>query len=368
MRSPVLAKLRVQPLLVSTTTSPIDWDLEQLNLFEKRRINRFILAMVLSFASLSLGIIGFGWVEGYNFAEAFYMSIITISTVGYNEIHPLSSNGRIFASFYIIFNLGIFAYVVSVISSYIFEGELNQIYKKYLYHKEVKKMKDHVIVCGFGRNGAKACEELSNSKVAFVIIEKDEELSNWVVDNTNYKVVQGDATSDEVLESAGITKAKSIIISLPNDAENVFLTLTSRDFNQDIKIIVRASEESSEKKLMRAGANKVIMPDAVGGLHMAQHITKPVVIDYLESLSGSDENGLQLEEIHIKELKNEFIDKSIGELDIRKKSGVSILGLRKGEEKFLFNPNSQEVLMTETVIIIIGKPEEVANFKRNFLA
>ncbi|MCV9387709.1 potassium channel family protein [Reichenbachiella ulvae] len=342
--------------------------MKQLNLFEKRRINRFIFAIILSFASLSIGVGGFIWIENYNLAEAFYMSIITISTVGYNEIHPLSADGRMFASFYIILNLGIFAYVVSVISTYIFEGELNQIYKKYLYHKEVKKMKDHVIVCGYGRNGAKACEELANSNVSFVIIERDEELANSIVQNTSFKVVQGDATSDEVLETAGIALAKSIIISLPNDAENVFLTLTSRDFNKDIKIIVRASEESSEKKLLRAGADKVIMPDAVGGLHMAQHITKPVVIDYLESLSGSDENGLQLEEIHIKDLKSEFVNKSIGELDIRKVSGVSILGLRKGEEKFLFNPNSHEKLLTETVIIIIGQLEEIKSFKGHFLA
>lgn len=331
----------------------------------KLKINRFVFAVFLLFFSMFAGITGFMLLEDFSFSEALYMTVITFSTVGFNEIRPLSENGRIFTSIYIILNLAIIAYVVSVVSAYLFEGEMNKLYKRYLFNKEVRKMDNHVIVCGFGRNGAKACEELAEQQQDFVVLENDEERIEMIEQYYNFKVLRGDVTHDEVLLGAGIDKAKAIITTLPSDAENVFLTLTARELNPNITIISRASEANSEKKLMRAGATKVIMPDAVGGLHMAQHITKPVVIEYLDLLSGSGEHSL--EEIHLEKLKSDYLGKSIGELDVRKLSGVSVVGLKNEENELLFNPSVNEVLSDKEVLIILGLSSELDAFKETFL-
>lgn len=224
-------------------------------------------------------------------------------------------------------------------------------------------MTDHVIVVGFGRNGHKACEELANQGVDFVLIENDDETLVHIEQNFAYKTINGDGTSDEVLYEAGIQKAKAIITTIPNDAENVFLTLTARELRPDIKIIARASEQGSEKKLMRAGATHVIMPDAVGGLHMARHITKPVVIEYLDILSGGGD--VVLEEIHVNDLKTPYQGKSIEEMDIRRQTGVSIIGFKDENDKFQFHPNSKVVLNKESVLIIAGNPDQVRAFKES---
>ena len=333
--------------------------------FRKVRVSRMVLAVMLMLMSIFSGVSGFMLIENFTFIEAFYMTVITFSTVGYNEIRPLSEEGRIFVSFYIILNLAVIAYVVSVVSAYLFEGELNKLYKKYLFNKGVKRMNDHVIVCGFGRNGDKASEELHNQNEQFVIIENSDERIDRIEQFYKYKVIKGDATSDEVLMNAGIDRAKAIISTLPNDAENVFLSLTARQLNPDITIISRASEESSEKKLLRAGATKVIMPDAVGGLHMAQHITKPVVIEYLDMLSGGGD--YILEEVHVGELKSDFRDQSILDMDIRKRTGTSVIGFKDQNNKLTFNPPSSKNLDPNDVLIIFGLEPEIQKFREEFL-
>ncbi|MGL1885647.1 MAG: potassium channel protein [Reichenbachiella sp.] len=334
----------------------------------RREIRRFVLAIVMFLLSIIIGVSGFYLIEGFNFSEAVYMTMITFSTVGFNEVRPLSVEGRWFTSFYILYNLCIFAYVVSVVSHYMFEGEFNRLFKKYFYDKEVRNMEHHVIVCGFGRNGSKACEELKKNNVDFVVLERDEERIIWIKENTAYKAINGDATTDEVLYSAGILKARALIIATPNDAENVFMTLTARELNRELNIVSRASEETSEKKLLRAGATTVIMPDTVGGIHMAQHITQPAVVEYLEILSGGGDSGLVMEEIHAEDLKESYSGKTIEELDIRNKTGVSVVGFKNENAKFIFNPSSKEVLSNDTVVIILGMQDEVHQFKSRYLA
>ncbi|MFY0625193.1 MAG: potassium channel protein [Reichenbachiella sp.] len=334
-------------------------------ILKKLKVDRFLFAIVLLFFSMFSGISGFMILEDFTFSEALYMAVITFSTVGFNEIRPLSEDGRIFTSIYIIINLAIIAYVVSVVSAYLFEGELNKMYKRYLFNKEVRKMENHVIVCGFGRNGVKACEELADQGTQFVVLETQEDRIEKIEQYYNFKVIRGDATDDEVLIGAGIEKAAAIISTLPSDAQNVFLSLTARELNHNITIISRASEDSSEKKLIRAGATKVIMPDAVGGLHMAQHITKPVVVEYLDLLSGSGDYSL--EEIHVNDLRQEFKNKSIAQLDVRKQSGVSIIGLKDDKSKLLFNPPIHSSLKDTEVLIIIGLASEIESFNNTFI-
>ncbi len=330
-------------------------------------IRKLISAVILMILSLLFGSMGFHVIEGYSWTDSFFMAVITISTVGYGTVKPLEPLGKIFVSLYIILNLIIFAYVISVITSYLFEGGLRNIFRKFMIDREVNKMKNHVIVCGYGRNGSKTCEELYLSGREFVVIENDENIINTLPDDGSIHVIVGDATDDEILKLARIEYASYIVTTLPKDTDNVFITLTSREFNPDIKILARASDLRSERKLIRAGAHKVIMPDALGGLHMAHLITKPYVIEFLDLMNGVTPDDLHLEEIKFDDLKNEFQNYTISDLDIRGKSGVTIIGVKRGEKGFTFNPGPDTIINADTILIVLGNDRQIENFSDIFL-
>lgn len=327
-----------------------------------RRFNFIKLFIALFFvgASLTIGISGFMLIERYTLTEAIYMTMITISTVGYQEVQPLSAEGRLFTAVYIFFNLGIFAYILSVISTYVFEGELRRMLTNYRILKRMKNLKNHVIVCGFGRNGRKACEELLNSKHTVVIIDSKETVNDnkEVRDNPDIFFLHGDATHDDVLKSAGIENARALISTMPKDSDNVFVTLTARQLNPGVNIISRASEETSESKLIRAGANKVVMPDAVGGRHMATLVTKPDVVEFIEMMNGVGEDALHLDNISYYQLREEWKGKSIGQLDIRKMTGATVIAI-KDQFGFTLNPQANKALIEGQTMIILGSRDEL---------
>lgn len=330
-------------------------------------IQKLIFAIGIMILSILLGSAGFHIIEGYNWIDSFFMAVITISTVGFATIDPLEPMGKIFASLYIILNLVIFAYVISVLTSYLFEGGLRNIFRKFIIDREVNKMKDHVIVCGYGRNGSKACEELKLSRKEFVVIENDEDIINALPDDGSIHLVVGDATDDEILKLAKIDAADYIIITLPRDSDNVFITLTARELNPDIHVIARASDPNSEKKLIRAGAHNVILPDVLGGLHMSQLITKPYVIEFLDLLNGVSSQELHLEEIEFDNIKSTFHNKSIGELNIRARSGVSIIGVKRGESGFAFNPGPDTIINQNSILIVLGNKNQIEKFSDLYL-
>ncbi len=331
-------------------------------------IKKFVIAIFLMVASILTGVIGFMTIEkDYTLSEAFYMTIITISTVGYAEIKPLSEGGRLFVSFYILTNLAFFAYLVSLFTRYIFEGELNKIYSRIMIGRELKQLKNHIILCGFGRNGRRAALELKNSRKKFVIIENNEAVLERFPDaKKNYSFVIGDATQDEVLKDAGIERATDIITTLPSDSNNVFITLTAKELNPSIKIISRASDENVEKKLIRAGAHHIVMPDALGGFHMAHIITKPFIVEFVEMLSGFGDSEYMLDEISFYEMKSEYRDKSIAELDIRKETAVTVFGYRDNERGLIFNPSPQIRIRKDAVLIIMGHESALRAFKQRY--
>lgn len=288
------------------------------------------------------------------------MTVITVSTVGFTEVRSLSNAGRLFTSFYIILNLSIIAYFVSVITTYFFEGELKKIYKGYISGMQVKKLKGHTIVCGYGRTGARTCEELMKSKQDFVVIENNREAVERL-NQSDIQFIEGNATLDDTLKQAGIEKAKSIITTLPSDSDNVYITLTAKELSPDIYIISRATEDSSEKKLLRAGASKVVMPDALGGKYMAQLLTKPDVIEFLEMLSGMKNISLNLEEFHYSGQK-----RTISQLDIRNKTGATIIGIKDKNDSFTFNPDGDTIIEKGDVLIIIGSYNSLKEFRSIF--
>lgn len=325
-----------------------------------RQLASLVTASLLFLASLFIGLIGFSLIEDLNLVNALYMTIITIGTVGFTEVKELSPVGRVFTSFYILMNLGLFAYVISVISSYFFEGKLKTIFKSYRSGMEISKLKKHVIVCGFGRNGSRACEELLASGREFVIIEKDPEMKEIIPDTMKWFI--GDATVDENLKTVGIETADVIIITTPSDAANVFITLTARHLNEKIRIIARASNKETENKLYRAGANKVILPDLLGGMFMAQLVTKPIVIEFLDLLNGVSGTSYHLEEVGYENLKSEYRDKTLKELNIPSQTGVIVLGVKDNIKGLIPGPSADTFIGEDDYLIVLGSNTTLQKF------
>jgi voltage-gated potassium channel len=327
-----------------------------------KHIESLLLAFTLFLADIVIGIIGYMWLQEYTFVNAIYMTAITIATVGYGEIQPLDDVGKVFTSCYILLNLGIFAYILSIVTSYLFEGKLKSIFRNYMSDKEFDRYKNHIIVCGYGRNGSKACEELMRSGKEFVVIEKSPEARQSTPSSKNVKIMVADATIDENLRIAGIERADVIIITTPSDAANVFITLTARALNPGIRIIARASELQTEAKLYRAGADKVILPDILGGMFMAQLVTKPVVIEFLDLLSGVSGENYRMEEVHFSQLKKEFKDKTLKELSIKQNTGATVIGVKDDVKGLIPSPPSDTFIGKDDTLIVLGHQDNLTIF------
>lgn len=310
---------------------------------------------------LLVGIVGYYTIEDYSLLDSVFMTVITVATVGYREVKELDDAGKIFTSFLIIFSIGTFAYAISVITRYVIEGEFQTYFRHYKVNKEILKLKDHVIVCGFGRNGRQACEQLRSGNEKFVAIESNPKIIATLHDDGNILFIEGDATNDDVLLEAGLERAKALITALPNDAANVFVVLTARDRNPNLKIISRASDDASEHKLKRAGANNVIMPDKIGGTHMAALVTKPDVLEFIDHITGRI--NIRLEEILYSSLPNSMRGKSIRELEIRNKTGANIIGFKTAEGDYIINPSPEMVMMPDAKLFVLGTQEQVSRFK-----
>lgn len=304
------------------------------------------------------GVLGFMVIENYNLVDAFYMTIITVSTVGFKEVQPLSVEGRIFTAFLIIFSFGIFAYTVSYITRYIVNGDLQNYFKNYKVDAYIDRISDHVIVCGYGRNGAQAVKTLLAYGKEVVIIENDDDILARLKE-ANLLYIKGDATVEKTLIRAGITRAKAIITTLPNDAANVFVVLTARELASSIQIISRASEDSSEKKLRIAGSNNVIMPDRVGGAHMGSLVVTPDVYEFLDHISVMGSNEVNLEEIPYKNIPAQFHGKKLAELDSSYDSGCLIIGYRNPEGDYKVNPDRQLEIVPGCKIFVLGTQSQI---------
>ncbi|OFY65873.1 MAG: hypothetical protein A3H98_05265 [Bacteroidetes bacterium RIFCSPLOWO2_02_FULL_36_8] len=326
-------------------------------------IKHVSFVLILTLTSISAGVFWYHYMENYPWLDAFYMTVITISSVGFGEVHPISDNGKIFTIFFIIFNLIIIAYIIAVMTRFIFEGELKHIFKQYMETKELGSFKDHIIICGFGRNGRKASEVLSLNKKKFVIVEHNAEMKKNVEAKADYLFLIGNATDDDILEKAGVKTASALIATLPEDADNVFIALTARELNPKIKIISRASDESSYSKMKRAGADYVIMPDKIGGSHMANMIIRPDVMAFLDMINGEGDTQLRMEEIPFEKLSENFKNKSIKELDIRNKTGATVIGYKNSTgNTFTVNPDPNTLLGSNDKMIILGTDVEIRKF------
>jgi voltage-gated potassium channel len=308
-------------------------------------------------AIVAFGTSGYYFVEHMPLFEAFYMTIITISTVGYAEIIPLSQTGRTLTIVIIILGITVGAYTIGMLVRAFIEGEMLKIFGRRKVQKQITELKDHFIVCGFGRIGRIICNELAADSVNFVVIEQDPSIIE-TIESKNYLFLEMDATCEEALLKAGIMKAKGIATALRSDANNVFITLTAKGLRPDIYILARASHENNEDKLSRAGASRVVSPHLIGGKRMAQVLKRPTVVDFIDIATMGSSLGLMMEEAMIGE-NSDLINKNLIDSNLRKHFGVIIVAIKKMAGNMIFNPMPSETLESGDVIVVIGKKEDL---------
>jgi len=320
-------------------------------------------AVILLVTIFLIGIAGFMILEGYSFIDALYMTVITISTVGYREVHPLSVAGKVFTVLLIISSFGIFVFAISNLTRYLLDGIFRNAFLIRRIKKKIEKLEKHVILCGYGRNGRQAARELRDHGQSFVIIESDPLKLEDMEEEGDYLAVEGDATHEESLLEAGVERAAALITTLPNDADNLLIVISALQFNRDLKIISRASDEKAERKLKRAGATNVIMSDRIGGQRMAKLVVQPDVVEFLEKIMLQSASDVNLEEISCEEMCEMFDGKSIRELGIRNKSGANIIGMKKKDE-YLFNPGPDVLLERDDKLFVLGNPKQISLMKK----
>ena len=322
-------------------------------LFAKVYYFLFLLLLITSG-----GTVGYMIIEDWSFINSFYMTIITISTVGFGEVSELTVYGKLFTSFLIISSFGTFAYAITSVTTYLVGGEYRKYFKEYKTMKELKQMKNHVIICGFGRVGKQVAEDLTAHNNDFVVIERDQE----VIDhdhNEGIVFLHGDGTNDDTLTQACIMNAKAVITCLPKDADNIYVVLAAREFNKEMIIVSRASYQSAVSKLRMAGANNVIMPDSIGGSHMASLIANPDIMEFLDIIRIQGNSGANIESISYEELPVSLQGKTIEALEAKRITGVTIIGFKSPKGEYTVNPLVETVVIPGSRIFVLGSAEQI---------
>jgi len=319
------------------------------------------LIQVLSLVLLvvAIGIAGYMAIEGWNFLDALYMTIITITTVGFKEVHDLSTRGTVFTIFLIVGGVGTALYAFTAGAKFILEGEIKEIFGRKKLEKKIRNLTDHYIICGYGRMGRIIAKELQDEGVPFVVVEKDPET---LEENEGTLSIVGDATRDQTLREAGVDKACGLISVLPNDAENLFVVLSARGLNADILIVARAVEEGSEQKLLRAGATKVVSPYLIGGLRMAHTVLKPTVVDFIEFTTKSGNLELQMQEVLVQE-GSSLIGRNLETCSIGDDTGVIIVAIKQATGETRFNPTHQSIIKAGDILIVLGEISKLKRFE-----
>ncbi|KQC31885.1 potassium transporter TrkA [Nonlabens sp. YIK11] len=327
--------------------------------------NKITIAISLLTSVMVTGCLGYKFMLGLSWIDALYMTVITITTVGYREIGDPSPEAKLFTIFIILTSVVIVGYSVSVISEYLLTRNSLQARRAREKKKYLNSMENHIIVCGYGRNGKQAVAKLQDYKRDFIIIEKDQQvIDDCQLDNKYF--YRGNANEDEVLQSAGIDKASVLITALPDDADNLFIVLSARQLNKDLKIISRASEETSYKKLKLAGADNVILPDQIGGQHMASLIVSPDLIEFWDNLSYGGDDGVNLEQVSFEQMFDHQNKCTIIDLNLRQKTGCTIIGYKSPDGEYVVNPSPETVIGTGSKIIVVGNSQQIAQLQKSY--
>lgn len=316
------------------------------------------LTLGLLLSILVIGITGYTLL-GFTPSEAVYQTIITIATVGFEEVHQLDNRGMWFTSFLVVFSIGIFFYAVTSFTRFIVEGVFMNTYKDNKVKRKINRISEHVVICGYGRNGKQAAIELHEHNVKIVIVEQNPDIVQGLRDTPGVLYVEGDATDEEVLMQTHMESARAMITTLPQDADNLFVVLSAKELNPHMKIISRASLDNSEIKLKRAGATNVIMADKIGGQRMAKLVAQPDVVEFIELMLLQSMDNVVLEEISCHNLASCFAGKSILELDIRNSSGANIIGLKREDKSYMINPVPETTLTASDKLFALGTRSQI---------
>lgn len=326
--------------------------------------SKIYLAIYLVFAVVLIGVLGYRFLADYSWIDALYMTVITMATVGFKEVQPLDDTTKIFTVFLIVASVFILGFAISVLTEYVLSRSSLQLLKKKKVKNKINRLSNHVVICGYGRNGMQAAERLIAYKRPFVVIEKNKEVIEK--HETDVLFIEGDANEDNVLLEAGINKAQYLITAMPDDAANLFVVLSARQLNEKLFIISRASLATSQKKLFLAGADKVIMPDKIGGDHMASLVVMPDLITFMDKLSTEGEETTNLEEVAIEDFADQIECNSIRDLDLRQKTGCTIIGYIAPDGEYIINPEADLQLQPKSKIIVLGRPEQIQKLNEMF--
>ncbi len=318
-------------------------------------LNQVGVGLILLSVITLLGTIFYSLVEGYTILEAFYMTIITISTTGFKEVRPLSDAGKILTIFIILSGVMAIAYTGGKAAQLIIE---TQLLRRKRMSKQLGKLKNHYIVCGYGRMGSEVCDTLVENNESFVVIDNDPDRIEELVEK-GYLFINGDGASDEILFQAGIERAKGLAAVVKSDAENIFIALSARELNKDVYVVARAIEERTESKLLKAGANRVVKPYELGGKRIVHLLLRPGVTDFIEGIAHEKGIDINLEEILINK-PSPLVGKTLVESPLRKELNVMVIAIHKANGNFKYNPQSTETIEIGDKLIVIAETENLA--------
>jgi voltage-gated potassium channel len=316
-----------------------------------------LLCLVLIF-----GTSGYMLIEGWPLLEGLYMTVITITTVGYGEVRTVSEPGRVFTVFLIFAGMGIMAYTLGIVAQIMVEFQVRDLIGRRKLGLKLKNIKDHYILCGYGRIGEVIAHELKANGVPLLVIEQDPQ-SKEKLRSHDYPYIIDDATSEDVLVEAGIMRAKGLVTVVLSDADNLFITMTARGMNPGLFILSRASQAATEKKLIRAGSNKVVMPYLIGGLRMVHTILRPAVTDFFDVTMQDNNIALKMEELKVQE-KSPLNGVRLMDSGIRQDMNVIIVAIRDKAGNMSFNPSSDVAMEAGTTLIALGPTGDLQKLER----
>ena len=323
------------------------------------------LGLAVFGAVFLIGFAGYQILEGFSALDALYMTVITISSVGFSEVVPLDASGRLFTIGLIAAGVGSVAFAVASAAEFVLEGHMHKIIERRRMDRSIERLSDHVIICGFGRVGRRLAEELGHEQVPFVVVDSEADRLNEAIE-AGYPYVQGDATEESVLTEAGLERARALVACVNSDADNVLTTLTAKGMRPEISVIGRAKVEENEAKFRRAGADRVIAPTTIGGRRIAQLLTRPVVADFLELVGGSAGLDYTFEEIAIRSA-SPLVGTTLHDARTRERWGCTVLAIDHDDGQPLnTHPDEDIALAAGDVLVVIGSVAEVTAMREHF--